>query len=280
MTKFSEEILGKIKQEHIAPVPRWHFLMKGYFFWTLFALSILLGSLSFSVIVHIARFGDLDMFGHLHGDLATSTVMMLPYFWLLSVSVFAAVAYVNWKSTKLGYRYKRRYIVTGSVFISLFFGSIFNAIGMGKVVDNMMTVNMPFYDKSKHEARKELWLRPEDGLLIGKIINIDEVNEELIVQDDDGNNWSVNDADITWENKALEKKGKIVKVVGKKDGENKFAANEIRRCNDCQDDEDEDEDPAHEKEEKKKKKEVKIEDEKETSNENENTDDDKEDSRE
>jgi len=240
MTKFSENIIGKIKCDHIAPVPRWHFLMKGYIFWALFLLSILLGSLSFSVIMHMVRFGDLDMLGHLQGNVATSAVMLLPYFWILFLAVFAGIAYANWKCTKLGYRYKRRWIVLGSVVVSMFLGSVFHAFGMGQVVDNLMAKAMPFYDQSKHDARQELWLKPENGLLIGKITSVDEVNEEMIVQDDNGNSWNVADHAVTWENKALEKKGKIVKVVGKKDGEHGFAAKEIRRCNDCQDDEDKD----------------------------------------
>lgn len=238
MTKFSEEIIGKIKTERIAPVARWHFLVKGYAFWTMFALSVLFGSLSFSVMMHIATAGDWDVFTHLKGNWFTSAVMLLPYFWVLFLFLFAIIAYFNWKNTKLGYRFKRRWIVLGSVGVSIFLGNVFYALGMGKEMDLLMTKSMPFYDKSKHESRKELWLKPENGFLGGKVVSINEDLEELVVQDENGNNWTVNDRDVTWENRKLEQKGKIIKVIGKKEGEHKFSAKEIRRCGDCQADED------------------------------------------
>src|ERR1035437_9356019 len=108
MTQFRKDMFGKIKVDHIAPVPRWHFLIKSYVFWTLFVCSIILGSLSFSVIVHIINSGDLDIFNQFHKNLFSSALMMLPYFWFCSVALFALVAYYNWKHTRLGYKFKRR----------------------------------------------------------------------------------------------------------------------------------------------------------------------------
>lgn len=244
MTKFSEVIIGKIKCDHIAPVPRWHFLLRGYVFWALFVSSVLLGSLSFGVIVHIVNSGDFDIVNHLQGNLVTSAVMMLPYFWLLFLVVFAGVAYANWKCTKLGYRFRRRWIVLGSVVLSMFLGSIFYALGMAKEVDDLMTKNLSIYDQTKHDARRELWFQPENGFLTGKIIGIDEVNEKLLVVDETGKNWVIDDDGVAWENTQLEIKGKIVKVIGERSGERDFRAKEIRRCGNCQDDEDEKDDDA------------------------------------
>ena len=237
MTRFSESIIGKIKCDHIAPIPRWHFIFRSFTFWTLFVLSVFLGSLSFGVVVHIINSGDLDIINHLHGNLFTSTVMLLPYVWLLFLLIFAGVSYANWKCTKLGYRFKRRWIVLGSVALSIFFGSILYGLGMAKAVDNLMTTSLPIYNQSKHAALMEVWLHPEQGLLIGKIIEIDENNEELIVMDETGKKWKVDDDGIVWENVQLEKKGKIIKVIGDKTEEHNFKANEIRRCGNCQDDE-------------------------------------------
>ncbi|KKQ53170.1 MAG: hypothetical protein US70_C0005G0004 [Parcubacteria group bacterium GW2011_GWD2_38_11] len=238
MTKFSESIIGKIKCEHIAPVPRWHFLLKDSAFWTFSVFSVILGSLSFSVVMHIINSGDLDIVNHLQGNLLTSAVMLLPYFWLLFLGLFAIVAYFNWKSTKNGYRYKRRWIVFGSVALSVFFGSVFFALGMAKKLDNLMTLTIPLYNESKHNALNELWLQPEKGLLAGKIIEIDENEEKLIVRDENGKDWTVTDNATGWEDSSLEKKGKIVKVIGRKCGDSSFEATEVRKCNNCQDDED------------------------------------------
>jgi hypothetical protein len=237
MTKLSESIIGKIKCEHIAPVPRWHFLFKGYAFWTFFTLSMILGSLSFSVIVHILNSGDLDIFNHLQGNIVTSAVMLLPYFWLLFLILFAVIAYINWKCTKQGYRFRRRWIVLGSVGLSMLFGSIFYALGMARETDILMARALPLYDKSKHDARMELWLQPENGLLVGKVTEVDEENNKLTIKDDGGKKWEIYD-EQNFSEKRFIKKGKVVKVIGKKKSESEFSAREIRRCNDCQDDED------------------------------------------
>ncbi|NTW26946.1 MAG: hypothetical protein HGA36_01340 [Candidatus Moranbacteria bacterium] len=237
MTKFSEDIIGKIKCDHIAPVPRWHFLFKRCCFWMLFAISMILGSISFSVIVHVLKSGDFDIVHHLQGNLATSTVMLLPYFWLLFLILFAAIAYTNWKCTKLGYCFKRRWIVFGSFALSIFLGSILYVLGMGKYIDRMMTRSMPFYNQSKHDALREMWLHPENGFLTGKIVEINEETEELVVIDEEGRKWIVDDDGIYWENVELEKRGKIVKVIGSREGESNFKAREIRRCGNCEDDE-------------------------------------------
>lgn len=163
--------------------------------------------------------------------------MLLPYFWLLFLTIFAIVAYVNWKCTKFGYRYKRRWIVLGSVALSVFLGSIFYALGMAKEIDRLMSKRLPIYNQSKHAALTELWFHPESGLLTGKIVEVNETEERIVVIDETGRNWNVDDNGISWENTQLEKAGKIVKVIGSKDGESNFKAREIRRCGNCENDE-------------------------------------------
>lgn len=239
MTKFSESIVGKIKQECIAPVPRWRFLLKSYVFWGLLGISILLGSLSFSVIAHLINIGDIDVFWYLQGNIITSAVMLLPYFWFLSLAIFALVAYYNWKHTKLGYKFKRRWIFVSSIVLSMSLGSIFYALGMGNAVDRIMVKAMPFYDQSKHKARNELWLQPEIGLIMGKVVDVNSIGNQIVIQDWQGRNWNIDEAAVTFDiGGDVIKKGKIVKVIGKKNGEHGFIAKEIRKCGDCQDDED------------------------------------------
>ncbi|EKE25420.1 MAG: hypothetical protein ACD_5C00167G0002 [uncultured bacterium] len=237
MTKLSEDIIGKIKCDRITPVPKWHFLLKGYSLWVLFSTSVILGSLSFSVIMHIIKSGDLYIVNHLQGGWILSAVMLLPVFWLISLLFFAILAFINWKCTKRGYCTRRRWLVLGSVVISIFFGGIFYLFGLGKKTDNAMSKALPFYDEYKHKARRDLWQHPEKGFLTGKIIDIDEETEKLLVRDEDGKEWIVNDRDIKWENTQLEERGKIIKVMGTRNGPAEFEAVEIRRCNNCQDDE-------------------------------------------
>jgi len=242
MSITSEKILQTIKEKHIQPEPRWHFLARRRAFFGLLVISVFLGSLSFSVIVHIIDFGDLDIFNQIHGNFLTSTVMMLPYFWFFSVMLFSLVAYYNWKHTRLGYRFKRRWIVLGSIVLSVLFGSILFAFGMGNKIDILMAQAMPFYDQSRRDARTELWMRPESGLLIGKVVNVNTAENNITIKDENGQDWQIDEKNIQNLNKTIPKKGKIIKVIGLKNGEHNFNAKEIRRCGDCQHDEDNNED--------------------------------------
>lgn len=211
--------------------------MKSYVFWTLFTVSVVLGSISFSVMVHIAKSGDLDLIDHLQGNWFVSAVMLLPVFWMVSLIFFAALAFFNWKCTKKGYCIKRRWIVLGSVLLSIAFGAFFYLLGLGRQTDLLMARALPFYDQYKHKARKDLWQQPEKGLLTGKIIDVDEDTEKLLVRDEEGKDWIVDDRDIVWENDNLEERGKIIKVLGQITGESEFQAVEVRTCTNCQDDE-------------------------------------------
>lgn len=241
MTNLSETVLGKIKKEQISPVPRWLFLFKNYAFWSLLFLSMLLGSMSFSVIIHIAGSGDFDILNHLRGSILTSGFMLLPLFWLISLVLFALVAYFNWKHTRHAYRFKRRWIFLSGFFSSLLFGYIFYVSGLGKFIDLLMVRSVQYYGNSKHKARVELWQQPESGLLIGRIVDVKEGEEELIVEDGKGNDWVIENKVSTQRKEGVRqviKKGTIVKIVGSNKGSQKIEARDIRDCKDCDGDDD------------------------------------------
>jgi hypothetical protein len=48
----SKEVLEKIKKQRLKPKSKWHFVLKDSAVWFVFAASIILGALSFSVILH------------------------------------------------------------------------------------------------------------------------------------------------------------------------------------------------------------------------------------
>ncbi len=51
----AERVLGRITQEHLAPRPRWEFLLKNYAFWGLGVLAVLFGALAFSATLFEVR---------------------------------------------------------------------------------------------------------------------------------------------------------------------------------------------------------------------------------
>ncbi len=128
--------------------------------------------------------------------------------------------------------------------MSVILGGAFYEVGLGDGVDALMGRSLPLYDLSKHSARREIWMQPEKGLIMGKIVDVDDQDDLITVSDEKGQKWKVSEKGAKWKiklkNKLEDKKGKIVKIIGERKGEDEFEAKEIRRCGDCQDDEDRD----------------------------------------
>jgi hypothetical protein len=254
MTKFSQDIIGQIKKQHLAPVPRWHFLLKNYSLWTAFCIAVILGSLSFSVIMERLIHGDWEVIGFLGLNPMAFLFLLLPYFWLLFLALFFLLAYFEWKHTRNSYRLKTYYIVVGSIGVSAVLGSSFYCLGMGKQIDSVMASSIPYYHTSLHANRDQIWLKPEKGLLTGEVEKVDEAGV-ITVKDGNGEKWQVfeneqtitqfqnikmNEKNITPEKKAIIEKKKIgdeVAIIGEKNEGGNFVAKKIKIVDDDGDDE-------------------------------------------
>ena len=49
--KIKNSVIDKIKKDHIKPKPKWEFLLKDYTLYALFALLLIIGGLTVSVII-------------------------------------------------------------------------------------------------------------------------------------------------------------------------------------------------------------------------------------
>ena len=75
------QVLEKIK--NIRPTPRWQFLLRDYSVWILGAVSLALGSLSFSVVLFMLANNDWDIYSEISNSFFKFLLITLPYFWLV-----------------------------------------------------------------------------------------------------------------------------------------------------------------------------------------------------
>jgi len=227
--KLCDKVLCEIKEGKIKPKPRWQFLLEDYFIWLFFLISLFLGALAFCATLHILFSNDWDLYLYLHTTLAGHIFASIPYVWLALLALFIGVAQYNFKHTKSGYR-RETYVIIGlSVAGSLILGAFLHTLGAGEKIENAFAANVPHYEKfSFSNERKDIWSRPEIGLLGGKIIFvIDENNFEL--KDFDGRGWRVEENKETVERGPFEiKAGEMVKIIGLKKKDFVFWAREIR----------------------------------------------------
>lgn len=181
----SKQVLQKIKQEKIAPEPRWKFLLKDYAVWIFFGISILLGGLATAVIIFLTQNSGWEIYSQGQASWLKFILLNIPYFWLLFFALFIFAAYYNFYHTTSGYRYRFFYILLISVACSIMFGSVIYGVGLGEKIEDIFYRKVPFYEEMMLH-RQELWQQPKRGFLVGEI-KVDK--EKIILLDPERNEW-------------------------------------------------------------------------------------------
>ena len=185
----SQDTLKKIQNKDIKPKPRWHFLLKDYVVWILGLISLLVGSLSFSVVLYMLVNNDWDVYGQISGSMWQFVLTTLPYFWLLFLLIFILAAYYNFRHTKGGYRFDIKKLIIGSVVFSMLFGVFLFKAGIGQAIDTMVSGNESFY-KNFINRRAHVWSQTDKGLLAGILESVED-EQHIIIRSMDGSVWRV-----------------------------------------------------------------------------------------
>ena len=191
MSHVSKSIISKIKKEKIKPTPKWVFLLKRSVVWGLFGLSVLFGSIAISIIFFQYRDAGWDVYSQMDDGLMEFILLALPYFWIILMVGFVALACYNFRHTKTGYKYNVFAIIGLSLLTSLILGSVLYASGFSEKIENVFR-QIPNYERL-HIGKRILWQRPGRGFLAGTIVQI-EGKKVLILQDFKQQSWWV---DIT-----------------------------------------------------------------------------------
>jgi len=212
----SQEILDKIKNTQ--PKPRWQFLLKDYMVWFLASTSLIISSLSFSVVLYMFIDNDWDVYASISNSLLEFVFLTLPYFWLIFLGIFILIAYYNFQHTKKGYKFSLDKIFLASLVINILLGTFLYNIGLGQAIDDLVAKKAPFY-KEIINRRQHIWSRVEEGFLGGIVLAIEA--EYIIVQDIEGNTWTVSHFNTTTPDFVKLKIGQPVRIIGQKaDGQN------------------------------------------------------------
>ncbi len=227
MTTTSEKILKTIKEAKVKPQPKWKFLVKNWSFWIMFGLSLLVGALSFSVMLDLIICHDWDIYFYLHKTFLQYVLLSLPYVWIILLILFLGVAYFHFTHIRGWYRHRVYLVVSASVFLSIICGIFFFFAGFGKTIDRIATRNLPIYGRVKIN-KENLWNHPEEGLLSGKIIQLENENE-FILEDFFGRKWSVLDSGVGLGVRNIGI-GEEVEMIGFREGIDRFVAKNIREA--------------------------------------------------
>jgi len=220
---FGENFLHQIKEKHILPKPKWQFLLKNFVIWSLGFFSLILGAASMSLIFYMIGNEDVGAYGRAGSNLLEALSFIIPFFWVICLAIFALAVYFYVKHTKKGYKYSTKKIILIIIGASLILGAIFNAIGLDRVIDDVLGERAPFYDQVIN-PRLKYWSDTENGRLTGLVISqISPLEYGLI--DRQGEDWvTLLPAEETDDIMVV---GRPVMLVGAKIDNHKFMIKEI-----------------------------------------------------
>lgn len=183
-------ILAQIKNNQLAPKPRWRFLLKNYMVWLSGAVALLVGAAAVSVMIYLFKYNDWEVCRQTHKSLAEFFLLTLPYFWLIFLGFFVFVIYYNLKHTKHGYRYPLYALILVSIAASVILGSGFFLMGWGEKIDDILGRRMPFYGQVMNR-QMSFWFNPEEGRLTGVVIDLPDERGYFYLVDPVGGNWQI-----------------------------------------------------------------------------------------
>jgi len=218
----SQIAMDRIKEDRIVPISRNIFSIKRVLFWVVVATSFIVGAFIFSFVLYALFNNDWYLYDRLGLSLVFRT---LPYFWILSLAIFTILGEFYYRKTLLGHR--RGLVVIVSIYLvsTTLFGSIFYAIGFGDLVERSLSDVSPMY-RSIVLNHREVWSHPEEGLLSGRIIFINE--NEIQIVDSNGYFWIINREGTLIRGNVEIEIGDRIKIIGSKVNDNLFRAEEIR----------------------------------------------------
>ena len=221
-----KNIMETIKKDHITPKTIFQIRWKSYIFWFVWGCIMILGAISFSLMILNVLDVRPEFFHHLGiGRYVRVLFVTAPYLWIALALIAAITGYIAIRKTRHGYRYNILFISSISVLVIMLLGAVvhmfrFNDhIGKG-MANGGVPRNMIF------PAEGRLG-RPEDGMIGGRVVEVME--DHLIIAHPHGDQWTIMFDDQTQIDLPYAiSEGAMIEVVGELSGGNVFYAKFIR----------------------------------------------------
>ncbi len=221
MTELSEKVLQDIKDNNIAPKPRWRFLLHDGLIAAATVVSVLVGSVAFSVMLYHIVNNDWEIMKLLPQTPLQYFFSTLPYVWLVVLVLFVGLAYYNARHTKGVYRYRAYWVLLASILVSILLGGVIYSAGLAPPIHSFFVDRLPVYNRIMHD-RAHFWSQPEEGFLAGGITRIRPAEQYFELRDFGGTLWIVKIDELSMPPRITE--GQVVRIIGelKSDSEQEY----------------------------------------------------------
>jgi len=136
----------------------------------------------------------------------------------------AVLALVDFRATGRGYRYSWLKIGLSLTVVVLLVGFLVNYWGLSQRLDSAFSASPAYQNRSMYMI--QVWQNPDNGLLAGKIVAIQD-NNNFSLRDFDGKIWSIETSGTIWRHGLAPEVGLQIKIIGSAKGDS-FIAQEVR----------------------------------------------------
>lgn len=226
MGEISKKVLTKIKKEEIRPVSRLSFLLKNSSLWALFGISIIFGSIGFSIVLFMLERTDISTFVSSVNSPIKLILISIPLLWVFLTVLSLILGYINFRNTQRGYRFEFIKVFLLNILSVVLLGFLLHLVGGSFFLNTLFEKNIPYYTQVA-DSRYAVWNRPQEGFLAGEIARIEEGDESMLIISLDDEEYTVLYSDARIRPLANIEVGEIIKVRGKLLEENSFEAFDI-----------------------------------------------------
>ncbi|MFW0871318.1 MAG: hypothetical protein ACKKL4_02595 [Patescibacteria group bacterium] len=157
MTNLKNQILTKIKAGEIKQTSRWYFITRDCVFYTLTAITTILGAFAVSSILFQTLREHAPRINHMPHNYYyyKSFIDTMPWFWVGALVLLSFVAWLNYKNTRRAYRHHNLLIIILVLVISFAGGIALFKVGVAKPLEMKFRDSLPLY-KMDVERRENL----------------------------------------------------------------------------------------------------------------------------
>lgn len=226
----SENVIQKIEKNKIKPKARYIFVLKNLLLWLMGSVSIILGAISFSLIIYLFTSQNNLLINRFGANIWEIVLALIPLFWLVFLISFSFLFYFNLKKTKRAYKYSPLLIFFIGLIISFVLGASFYLLGFSKRIDSYLAYRIEprFYNHYLNPQMK-FWSQPSKGRISGRIVDIKE--NSFLIKDQNNQIWElVYDENLINRQVIALEHGTMIRAFGTLEKDNTFQLKEILAC--------------------------------------------------
>lgn len=225
MSELEQKILAEISARRLVPKPAYVFLARRSVFWALAIISILLGALSFAILLFAVNDFFVTGWRVLDNIQYNEVLIGIPALWLALLAAFTASAAYGLRHTRRGYRFKPAHVAALSLTVSLAIGAALFASNTPYALHEYLTRHFSAYREFTYVPFAE-WSRPDQGYLGGTVMQ-DPGGGRIQLLDFHDKTWTIDISSATFTlDGSLIEEGDIA-IEGERTGADTFRARTI-----------------------------------------------------